>query len=209
MEDLRDVGAPIQDLGERAMRRAIAELPDGSYEGVTYLDGYDQPLKIQAAITVRGDEIDVDFTGTSDQVDSGGINVPLQLHPGLHHLPAQVPPGPPHHQDLGLLPPHHRARPRGLHSQLPLPGGRQRPDPDRRHHMQRGVHGPGRRPAPPGHRRVGHHPRPCASSSRASPGTTRPSPSTSSPTAAWAHGPPPTASTAPPIPPTSSAPPWR
>ena len=76
MEDLRVVGAPIQDLGEKAMRRAIAELPNGAYAGVTYLDGYDRPLKIYAAITVQDDEIDVDFTGTSDQVDDGGINVP-------------------------------------------------------------------------------------------------------------------------------------
>ena len=76
MRDLRVVGEPIQNLGEAATRRAIGELPDGVYHGVTYLDGYLQPLKIEASITIKGEEIDVDFTGTSDQVDEGGINVP-------------------------------------------------------------------------------------------------------------------------------------
>ena len=76
IRDLRVVGEPIQALGERAMRQAISQLPDGTYHGVTFLDGYDHPLRIEAAITVHGEEMDVDFTGTSDQVDEGGINVP-------------------------------------------------------------------------------------------------------------------------------------
>ena len=76
IRDLRVVGEPIQALGERAMRQAIRQLPDGTYHGVTFLDGYDHPLRIEAAITVHGEEMDVDFTGTSDQVDEGGINVP-------------------------------------------------------------------------------------------------------------------------------------
>lgn len=74
--DLRVVGEPIQNLGERAMRRAIEQLPDGEYHGITYLDGYKEPLQIEARVTVRGEELDVDFSGTSDQVDEGGINVP-------------------------------------------------------------------------------------------------------------------------------------
>ena len=32
------------------------------------------PLKIAVKITVRGDEIDVDYSGSSPQVERGGIN---------------------------------------------------------------------------------------------------------------------------------------
>ena len=196
MGDLRDVGAPIQDLGERAMRRAIAELPDGSYEGVTYLDGYDQPLKIQATITVRGDEIDVDFTGTSDQVDGGGINVPYNYTQAYTTYPLKCLLDPHTTRTSGSFRPITVRAPEGciLNCRYPAAVNARTLTGD----TICNVVFMGLADVLP-HRVI-------AESGTTPPlrifvsGIARddtPSPSTSSPTAAWAPGPPPTASTAP------------
>src|SRR5262249_53307548 len=54
---------------ERAIRAAIAELPDGTYAHSIEIDGVEEPLVLSAAITVTGDEMLVDWEGTSPQVD--------------------------------------------------------------------------------------------------------------------------------------------
>jgi N-methylhydantoinase B len=56
---------------EAAMRAAIKEIPDGTYAFEDYLDdcGRDTaPIKVAVTVTVRGDEVTVDFTGSSPQV---------------------------------------------------------------------------------------------------------------------------------------------
>ena len=68
--------AYLQDYGERMMRRAISDLPDGEYrfDDVMDDDGFGNgPLAIKAAVTIAGDEATVDFTGTAAQT-VGGIN---------------------------------------------------------------------------------------------------------------------------------------
>lgn len=64
---------------ERMTRRAIAEIPDGIYEGEDYADtdGFsDEPIRIKVKLIVKGEEITVDFTGT-DPVVTGAINSPM------------------------------------------------------------------------------------------------------------------------------------
>ncbi|RBP13999.1 N-methylhydantoinase B [Roseiarcus fermentans] len=75
----------LMDYSERLMRNAIRALPDGDYSAETTIDGYlDDPdakrrdLKIKATLRVRGDEIEVDLTGTSPQVDDRPINLPFE-----------------------------------------------------------------------------------------------------------------------------------
>lgn len=61
----------ILDHAERCMRAGIRELPDGVYEFEDFLDDdgiSDDPIRIAAAITIRGEELSVDFEGTSKQV---------------------------------------------------------------------------------------------------------------------------------------------
>ena len=75
LPDLREISREIQDRSEQAMRRAISDLPDGMYRSQVTVDELDKPLQLVCALEVRGDEILIDFSGTSPQQPSGGINV--------------------------------------------------------------------------------------------------------------------------------------
>jgi len=69
--DLRALSREILGRSEKAMRAAIARLPDGTYDSVVETDGFDTPLELRARVTVAGDELSVDFTGTSPQQGMG------------------------------------------------------------------------------------------------------------------------------------------
>ena len=58
------------------MREAVRALPDGAYSNTIRIDGFDEPLTIACVIIVDGDELIVDYEGSSPQVDRG-INVVL------------------------------------------------------------------------------------------------------------------------------------
>ena len=75
VEMLEALSENIQARAEAVMRRAIDKLPDGTYSHTVFLDGFDEPIRIACAITIDGDELEVDFEGTSEQVDQGGVNV--------------------------------------------------------------------------------------------------------------------------------------
>lgn len=73
------------DASERLLRAAIAKLPDGEYSATTYIDGYqDDPdparrdLPIKVTIRIKGDELEVDLTGTAAQVSDRPINMPFE-----------------------------------------------------------------------------------------------------------------------------------
>ncbi len=75
----------VMDYAERLMRQAIAQLPNGTYSALTYIDGFlDDPnpqrrdLPIKATVTVEGDEMTVDLTGTAAQVPDRPINMPFE-----------------------------------------------------------------------------------------------------------------------------------
>ncbi len=74
----------LMDYSERLMRAAIRDIPDGVYSASTFIDGFlDDPepsrrdLKIVVTITVKGDEMLVDLTGTAPQVPDRPINMPF------------------------------------------------------------------------------------------------------------------------------------
>jgi N-methylhydantoinase B len=73
LTEIESLGAAIRARAEASMRRAIAALPDGEYRGEVVLDGYSRPTHLVATVGIDGDELTIDFTGTSDQSD-GGIN---------------------------------------------------------------------------------------------------------------------------------------
>ncbi len=71
--------AEVQDYAERRVRAAIAALPDGTYRGEDAMDdvwGEGRPLPVRATVTVKGDELAVDFAGTADQVGCH-VNAPF------------------------------------------------------------------------------------------------------------------------------------
>jgi N-methylhydantoinase B len=69
--DLAALGRATQERAEQAMRRAIAQLPNGEYESVVRSDGFDAPIDIKARVTIHDDRVTVDFTGTSPQIRRG------------------------------------------------------------------------------------------------------------------------------------------
>ncbi|HEV7265817.1 MAG TPA: hydantoinase B/oxoprolinase family protein [Falsiroseomonas sp.] len=67
---LRDLAAEIHDRCEAAMRSAITALPDGTYRSELQTDGLlDKPVTLKMALTIVGDSILVDYSGTDRQVD--------------------------------------------------------------------------------------------------------------------------------------------
>ncbi|MFW6116285.1 MAG: hydantoinase B/oxoprolinase family protein [bacterium] len=70
--DLSLLGEAIQSRGEAAMRKALAELPEGVYQDELETDGTDEgPIRICLQITIRDGAIEVDYAGTSSQVTRG------------------------------------------------------------------------------------------------------------------------------------------
>lgn len=75
LHDLTDLADEIQKRAEIAMRARIRALPRGTYHHTLIMDGFDEPLKIQVALRVVKDRLELDYTGSSPQQRSG-INSP-------------------------------------------------------------------------------------------------------------------------------------
>lgn len=66
----------LLDYTERFTRSEIARLPDGVYHFVDHLDNdgiSSDPIRFEVTVTIAGEEITIDFTGTAPQV-RGAIN---------------------------------------------------------------------------------------------------------------------------------------
>ncbi len=69
----------LHDYAERLARAEFAEVSDGTYRFTDHIDGLGanpEPVVFELALTVEGDHVTADFTGSSPQVQ-GGINAPL------------------------------------------------------------------------------------------------------------------------------------
>jgi N-methylhydantoinase B len=69
LEDLAELADTIQGYSEVAVRKAIQALPDGEYTSELTTDGLAEPITVKCKITVEGDGLRVDYTGSSPQVD--------------------------------------------------------------------------------------------------------------------------------------------
>jgi len=63
---------------ERRVRSAIAALPDGRYRACDVLETADGELELRVAVTIAGDEVEIDFAGTAPQ-HAGNLNCPLAV----------------------------------------------------------------------------------------------------------------------------------
>jgi N-methylhydantoinase B len=77
----------VLDYSERRARRLIERIPDGTYRFSDYLDddvASPVPIKICAAVTVRGSDLHIDFTGSDPQLRSAfNIYTKGKPHPWL------------------------------------------------------------------------------------------------------------------------------
>jgi N-methylhydantoinase B len=75
------VAAAMDELfrySERVVRASLERFPDGRWEAEDAVESLHGELPIRCAVTVRGDEIELDFAGTAPQHD-GNLNCPLSV----------------------------------------------------------------------------------------------------------------------------------
>ncbi|MGE0827016.1 MAG: hydantoinase B/oxoprolinase family protein [Candidatus Binatia bacterium] len=123
---LAPLAEAILSTSEKAMREAIAELPQGTYHHEIRMDGFDEPIIVKIAVTVKGAELFVDYAGTSPQCDRG-INVPFAYCVAYTTYPLKCAVSPHVPNNEGSFRPVHIAAPEGsiLNCQFPAPvGGR-------------------------------------------------------------------------------------
>jgi N-methylhydantoinase B len=80
-EELEPYFDRLIDYGEALTRKTIASWPDGDYHFTDYIDGdgfSTEPIPIVCRLTVKGDHLWVDFSGSSPQV-KGAINATLSF----------------------------------------------------------------------------------------------------------------------------------
>jgi N-methylhydantoinase B len=81
---LLEITDALAYASEQAVRTAIDRWPDGRYSAALWLDGFEEPKEIRVAVTVKGDRLDVDFTGTSRQsefgINSGAPSIAYTLY---------------------------------------------------------------------------------------------------------------------------------
>ncbi|HEY5300636.1 MAG TPA: hydantoinase B/oxoprolinase family protein [Acetobacteraceae bacterium] len=75
MDNLDALATFIFDSSLAATLAEIGRLSKGCFSAEIYSDGYEEPVRLAAAMTILDDAIDVDFAGTSG-LSNRGINVP-------------------------------------------------------------------------------------------------------------------------------------
>jgi N-methylhydantoinase B len=102
----------IISRSERAMREAIAKLPQGRYEHEVWSDGFEEPILIRVAVTIAEQDIYIDFAGSSPQ-SRRGINVVFNYTHGYASfaMKAAISPDVPHNE--GAFRPVHVSAPPG------------------------------------------------------------------------------------------------
>ena len=78
----------LHNYAERLIRAEISALPDGCYEFEDFLDGlgeHPEPIRFKVALTIAGDQVVIDWTGTSAQVKAA-INGPMPTTRAMAYL---------------------------------------------------------------------------------------------------------------------------
>ena len=74
MDDIEEVGDYIIDQSRKSIVNAIRKLPNGDYPHSVELDGFDEPIRIQAKLTIADEHIHIDYEGSSP-ASTYGINL--------------------------------------------------------------------------------------------------------------------------------------
>ncbi len=90
VERVLEAVAELFARAEALTRREIAAIPDGTYRFVDWLDHdgieLDRRIEIRVAVTVRGSDLVVDFTGTSPQVRGPFNSVPSSTLSAVYYV---------------------------------------------------------------------------------------------------------------------------
>ncbi len=65
LDSLAGLSDHIVDTSREATRQRIQALPSGTWENTMDIDGYDQPVRLHAALTIADHTVHVDYHGTS------------------------------------------------------------------------------------------------------------------------------------------------
>jgi len=79
VEQLQAAMEEIMNYSETRMKTEIDKMPEGTYEAEDFLEDTgvgEDPAKVKVSITIKGEEIIFDYTGTDRQVE-GPVNAPL------------------------------------------------------------------------------------------------------------------------------------
>src|SRR5262249_59957719 len=71
LDDADQLFTAVWQRSDLAMRQAIATIPSGTYRGEVETDGFDKPITLRCAITVKGEEMHVDCGATTAQQEYG------------------------------------------------------------------------------------------------------------------------------------------
>ncbi|MDE0305584.1 MAG: hydantoinase B/oxoprolinase family protein [Albidovulum sp.] len=74
-DEIAGLGDYIIETSRNATRKAISEVPSGTYRNKMQVDGYETPVQLKVTIDVAGETLSADFGGTSG-MSSLGVNVP-------------------------------------------------------------------------------------------------------------------------------------
>ena len=122
LDEIDSLGDQIIEVSEAAMRKAIAAVPDGTYENEVLSDGFEAPIRVRCALTVRGDRIDVDFAGSSP-ASQKAINVCLNFTKAYTFFPVKAALAPDTPNNEGAFRPVRVSAPKGsiLNAEFPMP----------------------------------------------------------------------------------------
>lgn len=123
LTDLVDLSTTIHSRSEAVIRERIAALADGRYEFGLDIDGYIDPVHLHATIEIKGDNVYVDYSGTSPQTRKAAINCTFNttfastMYPFKCALVPEIP------NNEGLFRPIHVSAPEGsiLNCTYPAP----------------------------------------------------------------------------------------
>lgn len=92
LDDLAELAQTLQGRVEEALRSKIAELPDGRYpyRTIAEIGSGSEEVEIFSEITITGDEMTVDYSGSSAQTESSGVNCVFNCTRSLTLFPIQA-----------------------------------------------------------------------------------------------------------------------
>lgn len=119
LADIDAVADEIVRRSEAAVRERIRDLPDGEWRSETWGDGFEEPIVIRCRVRKSGDEVCIDFGGSSPE-SSRGINVVMNYTHAYASfaMKAAIYPDIPHNEG-GFRPVHVSAPPGCILNALP------------------------------------------------------------------------------------------